>query len=157
MAKRRSPRLPPPEQRFWLKVHKTETCWLWTDEPGRNGYGYLRVGNRFRTAHRYAYELLVGPISEGLELDHLCRVPLCCNPAHLEPVTHAENIRRGVAAERKRAKTHCQRGHPYDEANTYWHRKPDGTIRQRTCRTCNRENWRRRYREQKARAVEGAA
>lgn len=81
--------------RFWLRVHKTDDCWLWTSTL-RRGYGRFWIApGRFVPAHRFAYELLVGPIPEGLELDHLCRNPACVNPAHLDPVTHRENVRRG--------------------------------------------------------------
>lgn len=81
-------------------------------------------------AYRFAYEFLVGPIPDGLELDHLCRVRLCVNPAHLEPVTHAENNKRAGVA-----KTHCKWGHPYNEANTYRRRDRPGN---RQCRVCAR-------------------
>lgn len=139
-------------------------CWLFTgaDRNG-DGYGAFNVGDksegtyRLRSAHRVSYEIFVGPIPEGLHLDHLCRVRCCVNPAHLEPVTCRENLRRGIgtgsgvvadkdtAARRgnvaaKRAITHCPRGHEYDEENTYHH--PNGT---RHCRACYRE----RYREKK--------
>lgn len=85
------------EARFWARVDKTDTCWLWTGGGvTRHGYFYgrLTVGRRQVLAHRYAYELLVSPIPEGLELDHICRVTRCVNPTHVEPVTHAENMRR---------------------------------------------------------------
>jgi hypothetical protein len=103
-------------ERFWSKVRKTDDCWLWT--AGLNGgYGVYTIGGRPRPAHRLAYEELVGPVPDGLQLDHLCRVRRCVNPAHLEPVTSKENTRRGTAvdviAERQRSKTHCPRGHPY--------------------------------------------
>lgn len=95
----------PPETRFWRFVVRTEAgCWLWTGHTsGTNSvYGDFRVGTRSTDprvkAHRYAYELLVGPIPDGLELDHVrergCTSTLCVNPAHLEPVTHKENSRR---------------------------------------------------------------
>ena len=79
-------------QRFWAKVNKTDTCWLWTAST-LNGYGQIKAGGRFGKillAHRVAYEMLVGPIPEGLQLDHLCRVTLCVNPKHLEPVLFFE-------------------------------------------------------------------
>ena len=102
-------------------------------------------------AHRFAYEMLVGPIPEGLDLDHLCRVRHCVNPNHLEPVTRSENLRRGIRprlpqndriGDKNRAKTHCPKGHPYDEANTlmhYW--KRENSMR-RLCRTCHRQGTR---------------
>jgi hypothetical protein len=83
------------EARFWSYVEKGDDCWEWTGARNRGyGYGKLRVADRFVLAHRYAYELLVGPIPEGLDLDHLCRNIICVNPGHLEPVTVAENNRR---------------------------------------------------------------
>lgn len=109
-------------------------CWLWK-KPTPNGYG--RVGLVW--AHRLAYELLVGPIPTGLELDHLCRAPACVNPAHLEPVTHFENLRRGNGPAAINArKTHCIRGHGFTAENTY--RPPSGDRR---CRTCVR--WKRSH------------
>ena len=83
-------------ERFWEKVDKTATCWLWRASIRNHGYGRIKVNGRAEQAHRVAYELLVGPIPEGLTLDHLCRVRLCVNPAHLEPVTQKVNIRRGL-------------------------------------------------------------
>lgn len=86
-------------------------------------------------AHRYAYELLVGPIPEGLHIDHLCRVRLCVNPAHLEAVTCHENNRRSTSPTAVNAKkTHCPRGHEYTEENTYF-APPDG---RRMCKPCAR-------------------
>lgn len=139
------------ESRFWSKVDKDGPlpawapflgpCWLWTGAPNASGYGTLRLSGGTRrtvTAHRYAYELRVGPIPDGLTLDHLCRVRACVRPDHLEPVTNKENALRGMSpwAENAR-KTHCVHGHPFDEANTYmgaW----------RVCRTCKMAEQRRR-------------
>jgi hypothetical protein len=91
-------RQPTTLERFWTKIRRDENgCWLWQAGLAHNGYGHLKVGRRTVKAHRFAYELLVGPVLEHLELDHLCRVRSCVNPAHLEPVTHAENVRRGRA------------------------------------------------------------
>lgn len=84
------------EVRFWAQVDKTQTCWLWTGSGTPTGYGQIGVNGRKQYVHRYAYELLVGPIPEGLTIDHLCRNPPCVNPSHMEPVTQAENTRRGV-------------------------------------------------------------
>lgn len=83
-------------ERFWLKVEMGTApsgCWLWTGSTA-NGYGQARVGGKTVRAHRASYELLVGPIPEGLTLDHLCHVKNCVRPEHLEPVTAAENTRR---------------------------------------------------------------
>lgn len=85
--------------RLWSKVNKTDTCWLWTAATEK-GYGLYRHDGRLSKAHRVVYELLVGPVPTGLDLDHLCRVRNCVNPAHLEPVTRAVNLRRGAEARR---------------------------------------------------------
>lgn len=78
---------------------KSGECWLWTGTIALNGYGLIyRQGGPLVGAHRLAYEVHVGPIPKGYELDHLCRVRRCVNPAHLEPVTHSENVRRGFEA-----------------------------------------------------------
>ena len=94
-------------------VVKTETCWIW---QGKKDYGYGRVGmnGTHHRAHRLIYEALKGPIPEGLQLDHLCRNRSCVNPNHLEPVTGAQNCRRGIGS-----KTHCKHGHEFTEENTY--------------------------------------
>jgi len=85
--------------RFWSKVNKTNTCWLWEGTVENTGYGSFAVSHtKGVLAHRLAYELSVGEIPSGLTLDHLCRVRNCVNPDHLEPVTCAENIRRGGQA-----------------------------------------------------------
>lgn len=82
--------------RFWARV-EIGVCWTWIGSTDR-GYGVFGAQGRYFRAHRWAWEALVGPIPEGLHLDHLCRNPSCVNPDHLEPVTQAENIRRGHAA-----------------------------------------------------------
>lgn len=73
-------------------------CWMWTASLKRTGYGQIRVYGHYTRAHRAAYELYVGPIPEGMHIDHLCRTKACVNPAHLEPVSQAENTRRGDTA-----------------------------------------------------------
>ncbi|MFF1336357.1 HNH endonuclease signature motif containing protein [Streptomyces sp. NPDC058290] len=83
-------------------------------------------------AHRWAYRDSRGDIPDGLELDHLCRHPACVRPDHLDPVTHAENVRRGRAGINSAVKTHCPAGHAFDEANT---RVRNG---KRECRACGR-------------------
>lgn len=115
-----------PERMARRIVESDSDCWEWTGVLSHNGYGLVTVERRMRQVHRFVYELLSGPIPEGLQLDHLCRVRHCCNPEHLEPVTGAENIRRGVEA-----RTHCKQGHLYDEANTYM--RNDGARRCRKC------------------------
>ena len=123
------------EQRFWKKVRITPGCWEWTAYKVKAGYGIFRVGGTagdMVPAHRVAYELLVGPIGQKLCIDHLCRNPSCVNPAHMEPVTRAENVMRGIGhGPVNAAKTHCKRGHIFDAANTYV--DPHG---KRSCRPC---------------------
>jgi len=107
---------------FWSKVDRSagpDSCWLWLNSVNSHGYGYLGGGGqRHRLAHRVAYELLVGPVPDGQELDHLCRTPRCVNPLHLEPVTHQENMLRGDnIVSRYAARTHCAEGHPFSGPN----------------------------------------
>lgn len=123
----------PSEDRFWAKVDKEghAGCWIWTGAR-LSGYGMFWEDGRTRRAHRFAYELLVGGIPEGLVLDHLCRNPECVNPGHLEPVTQRENTMRGEGfAPVNAAKTHCKHGHSLTEDNVY--RRRDG---RRMCRPC---------------------
>lgn len=132
-------------KRFLAKVDKTDDCWLWTGSIA-GGYGKMWFHGMPRLAHRIAYRYWVGPLPDGLQLDHLCRVRHCVNPAHLEPVTAAENVRRGTVGWNHRDKTHCPKGHPYDDENTY-----HGTNG-RACRECQREH-QRNYRLRKAKAL----
>lgn len=115
-------------------------CWILSGAQ-RNGYAVIRYGGRVVQAHRLAYEVYVGPIPEGLQLDHLCRQRACANPAHLEPVTPRENTLRGESISAGYAKrTHCKHGHELTSENVYTY--PTGNAR--ACRTCHRE-YQRRY------------
>ncbi|HEY5055470.1 MAG TPA: HNH endonuclease signature motif containing protein [Acidobacteriaceae bacterium] len=110
-----------------------DDCWEWQGKRS-NGYGYFSLNGKYVKAARFAYEMFIGPIPEGLQLDHLCRNRACCKPWHLEPVTNRVNGLRGVSpCAVNVAKTECPKGHPYDAANTViaangW----------RKCRECNR-------------------
>lgn len=119
-----------------------DPCWVYTGYRNHKGYGWIRAGSRGKASvHRVVYEALVGPIPDGLLLDHLCRVRSCCNPAHLEPVTQWENTRRGVSfSATNAAKTRCPQGHEYDAVNTYVHVRTN----RRHCRACQRDRDRRR-------------
>lgn len=110
-------------------------CWEWTGTRDSGRYGRISVpGDSGAGVHRVVYELVKGPIPEGLVLDHLCRNPPCVNPSHLEVVTHRENTLRGVGPTAvNAAKTHCKHGHPFDEQNTY--HVPRGGHRH--CRACH--------------------
>ena len=133
-------------ERLWSGAVETEDgCWEWRRTRNRNGYGQIGVGGKTKVAHRVAYELAIGPIADGLQLDHLCRNRACINPAHLEPVTQSENIMRGSGFPPQLAsRTHCLNGHELHEGNIY--RQPGRPAHQRSCLTCRHE--RDRVREQ---------
>lgn len=118
-------------------------CWRATGSLTPKGYARFKFDDRSGQGHRFAYLTLVGPIPEGLELDHICRVRHCINPAHLEAVTHLENLNRRVMPE---LVTHCVNGHEYTPENTY--SKPNG---KRMCRICKNAE-KARYRARKAAA-----
>lgn len=90
-----------PMERFMEKVNRTETCWNWTASVTQSGYGQFNDGTKIVKAHRWAWVQLVGPIPDGLELDHICRVRACVNPSHLRAVTHKQNL-ENLAVERTR-------------------------------------------------------
>mgnify|MGYP003501961059 CR=1 FL=1 len=140
MTKRKeSPLLPwatvTPLERLLRKIRYDSGCWVWSGLRASGNWNYGRVtglDGRQTAAHRLAYELLVGPIPDGLVIDHLCRNPACVNPIHLEPVTTEENVRRGASC-RHSADT-CTKGHPFSDENTgsRWY----GGREWRFCKAC---------------------
>ena len=128
----------------WLRwpIFLEGSCWISHKRP--NSEGYIQVKNAQQTfrAHRLSYQLHVGPIHAGKELDHLCRRRNCLNPAHLEIVTTRENVLRGEGPTARHARqTHCIHGHKFDKANTHI-RKNGG----RHCRACDNLHTRYAYR-----------
>ena len=142
-------RWPDSEEERFSKKYEPEPntgCWLWAGILYWNGYGGFYFRGRRELAHRAAYLMFRGPIPVGLELDHLCRVRPCVNPAHLEPVTRRENLRRG---DTNAAVLACPAGHPYDEQNTW--RDKNG---HRHCRICQRASCRAHHRRRRQRLRE---
>lgn len=118
-------------------------CWPWIAAK-TNGYGVVQYRGRLQRAHRVIRTILVGPIPEGLESDHLCRNRACVNPDHAEPVTQAENNLRSESASAKHARqTHCLRGHELSGDNVYLRKRQHKT--ERFCRACSRIRDAKRY------------
>ena len=113
-------------------------CWAWTGAVQSRGYGCVGVNRRSQLTHRVSYELLVGPIEVGLQIDHLCRNKRCCNPAHLEPVTAKTNMERTDRAE----KTHCVHGHPLS-GDTLIIKNYASGLTKRNCRECHKQRLRK--------------
>lgn len=140
----------PVAERLLAKVRFGDGCWLWDGAKNNNGYGQIIIGSkrdgshRAAYAHRLMYELCVGVIPPGLELDHVklrgCAGPPCVNPWHLEPVTHAENMARG----RFGSAASCAHGHPFSPENTNVTKRGG-----RHCKACNNERMRRYGRERR--------
>lgn len=130
--------------RFFSKIHidravpfNGSPCWLWTAGKTPCGYAQTSIKSYPVLVHRLMYAWLVGPLPKGLKqtLDHLCRIPHCCNPCHLELVSCRVNVLRGVGPSASNARqTHCRQGHALSGANLYT--KPNG---ERVCKECRRK------------------
>lgn len=124
------------QQRFFAKVEKTTSCWLWQAALDDDGYGVFRASNKTHRAHKWLWELVKGKVPEGLVLDHLCRVRNCVRPKHLEAVTQKVNCERADVGGRvwRKKITHCPQGHEYTPENTYLQER--GRTISRCCRAC---------------------
>lgn len=107
-----SPR--PAEERFLAKVDKTDTCWIWTGAKRTGGYGQFYFDGRTCKAHRFSYEFYVGPIPNGAQIDHRCRVRACVNPDHLRPVSNKEN-QENLSGARRDSRSGVR--------GVYWHKR----------------------------------
>ena len=132
----------PAVERFLSKVEITPSCWIWMAQKVR-GYGQFRGERSMMRAHRFSYELFVGPIADGMTIDHLCRNPSCVNPEHLEPVSMRENTLRGFGPSAQNArKTHCIHGHALTDKNLILHK--DGRRQCHQCRLILERTYRAR-------------
>ena len=137
-------------ERFMKFVKEEGSCWIWTGQIDKDGYGCFNWEKQQREqgknsishrAIRFSYEFFIEPIPDGIPLDHLCRNRACVNPNDLEPVTTKENIKRGNTGINNAQKTHCPYGHEYTKENTRIVKK-DGS---RICKYCHRERERNRH------------
>jgi hypothetical protein len=127
-----------PLERIHMQIRQDQLtdCWIWQGNKSPKGYGVMYFDGRpMVRAHQVAYQLIVGPIPNGLQLDHLCRNPSCVNPKHLEPVTCKENVLRGIGVTAINArKTHCPKGHSLSGENLYLYKG------WRSCKICRNES-----------------
>lgn len=127
--------------RFENKINKTEYCWIWTASKTDQNYGVIWLNGKYVRSHRVSYMIYKGDLDPSLVIDHLCKNTLCVNPQHLDQVTQAENIKRGVAGKvnnAQRNKTHCPSGHQYSSVTK------NGYRQCRVCRTRQQKEYRRR-------------
>lgn len=121
-----------PVDRFYERVVRTDGCWEWTGYVDPGGYARFSIDGNSKLAHRFSYEWHVGPIPDGMTVDHICFTTTCTRPNHLRLLSREENTRR----QRSAMKTHCVNGHEYTPENTYI-RPSGGGVRD--CRICIRE------------------
>ncbi len=129
--------------RFYSKVNKTDSCWEWSASLTRDDYGRFSYMGKPVRSHRWIYEHTVGKIPDDMVIDHLCRNRKCVRVEHLEVVTRAENIRRGLAGIEDNAqskKTQCPQGHQYSGTNKYG---------KRVCRPCANKQANEHYKRKK--------
>ena len=145
--RRRGHRPRPVSDRLWEKVERSDDpdgCWRWTGALAGQ-YGVIRANGRQQAAHRVSYELELGPIPDGLDLNWTCGHRWCIRPGHLTPATRRETLLRGnTVAARNVGVTHCPRGHEYNAANTHITR-----VGRRRCRECDRTKSRERWRQRR--------
>lgn len=128
---------------FNVEIITESGCWIWMASVNACGYGLMNINGRTVSAHRTSYEAFVGPIPQGLHLDHLCRVRCCINPTHLEPVTSKENCQRSARC----TATHCRYGHEFTPENTFVF-----AAGKRSCKECARKRAREYQRRKSASA-----
>jgi hypothetical protein len=146
------------EQILSKVVLSHDGCWLFLGKKQQKAYMTLKFEKKIYQAHRFFYEFFIGPIPKGLQIDHLCRTPSCCHPKHLEPVTSRENSARGEGfVGQNLRKTHCPKGHEFNQDNTYYVLKKSGFF-SRNCRPCRTEQTRnyRNLNREKIRAYDRA-
>lgn len=127
-------------KRFWLKVRKNKTCWIWTGAKNHLGYGSFRVPGQTIQAHRFSYEIHKGEIPENHNIHHQCRNPKCVNPKHLVSMSRKDHVRKyNSRIEEQIRKTHCPYGHPYSGDDLYI----NPNTNKRSCRECmrNQATW----------------
>jgi hypothetical protein len=131
----------PYEERFFQKVDKTESCWLWKGALSSRGYGSFSVDGKIKSAHRYSYEMNKGKIPEGMHVCHSCDVRNCVNPEHLWVGTHSDNMKDMVSKDRQgysmRTQTHCRKGHDFSVYGFKTFTRKNGKV-EKYCRECKK-------------------